>query len=261
MQQPFRSNSAASTAFLNLVLEVEINGQPIGRSVARLAVSSDRRSPADTCLLILAGTDGKTIARGGWLKVSWGYAGSDLTEIFRGFVREVGVSGQVVVRGIDYGAILNSRRMTVTFEDETATGIVKALMAGTGLGLKLGECDVVVERLPLFDRSIREGLEAVKEFLLRETSEEFGDYIREGTFHWGRKHLAQAPVHEFHSGVDLISLDPTPDGLQLLETMVVPVRHSEVVTIDGECFFVLKADYLWDSGGRTRLWCEPCSNR
>ena len=261
MQQPFRSNSTTSTAFLNPVLEALIKGQPVGRFVSRLAVNSDRRSPADTGVVILAGADGKTIARGDSLRVRWGYAGSDLTEIFRGFVREVGVTGQVVVRGIDYGAILNARRVTVTFEDETATGIAKALLAGTGLGLELEECDVVIDRLPLFDQTIREGLEAVKEFLLRETGEEFGDYIREGTFHWGRKDLAQSPVHEFRSGIDVISFEPTPDGLKLLETMVVPVRHSEVVTIDGDRFFVLKADYLWDSGGRTRLWCEPCSNR
>jgi len=261
MQQPFRSNSTTSTAFLNPVLEVEIKGQPVDRFVSRLAVNSDRRGPADTCVLILAGADGKGIARGDSLRVRWGYAGSDLTEIFRGFVREIGVNGQVVVRGIDYGAILNAKRVTVTFEEETATGVVKSLLAGTGLGLKLEECGVVIERLPIFDRTIRDALEAVKEFLLRETGEGFGDYIREGTFHWGRKDLAQSPVHEFHSGVDVISLEPTPDGLKLLETMVVQVRHSEVVTIDGDRFYVLKADYLWDSGGRTRLWCEPCSNR
>ena len=261
MLQRIKSNNTTSTPFLNPVLEVLIKGLSVGRSVSRLAVTSDRRSPADTCVLILAGSGGQTIARGDSLRVRWGYAGSDLTEIFRGFVREIGVAGQVVVRGIDYGAILNSRRVTVTFEDETATGIVKALMAGTGLGLKLEGCDVVIERLPLFDRRIREGLEAVKDFLLRETGEEFGDYIREGTFHWERKDQQQTPIHEFQTGVDLISFEPTPDGLKLLETMVIPVRHSEVVTIEGDRFFVLKADYLWDSGGRTRLWCEPCSNR
>ncbi|MFA7399875.1 MAG: hypothetical protein WCZ98_05295, partial [Sideroxydans sp.] len=113
MQQPFRSNNTASTAFLNPVLDVDIKGLSVGRFVSRLAVNSDLRSPADTCVVILAGADSKTIARGDSLRVRWGYARSDLTEIFRGFVREVGVTGQVVVRGIDYGAVLNARRVTV----------------------------------------------------------------------------------------------------------------------------------------------------
>ena len=253
--------AARLAPYLNPVIDVVLAGRQVGRLVARLGVSSDLCGKADTCVLLVADGKGeleRAVKRSDPLVVRWGYAGDDLTEIFRGVVREAGLSDPLVIRGIDHNAILNARRVTMTFEDETASGVVRALLAGTGLGLAIEECDLEIDRLPLFNRTLREGIEAVTEFVRLQTGEEFGDYIREGVFHWGRKRVDGEPVHAFRSGVDIISLERSPDGLTILRTIVVPVRHSEVVTIDGDRFIILRADYTWRGGGRTTLACETC---
>jgi len=256
-----RSVEANPAVFLNPVIEVVLAGQAVGRLVASFEVASDRRGPADIGLLKVADLKselGQLVKRGAPLRIAWGYAGESLTEIFRGVVREVGNGDPLVVRGIDYKTVLNSWRVTMTFEDETASGVVRALLAGTGLNLEIDECEMTIDRLPLFDQTLREAIETVTDIVRCETGVEFGDYIREGIFHWGKKRIEGKSVHEFRSGVDVIGLEKSPDGLTILRTMVVPVRHSEVVTIDNDRFFVLSADYAWRNGGRTSLWCEPC---
>lgn len=247
--------------YLNPVAEVVLSGYAVARLVASIEVVSDRRRAADTCLLTIADGKGelrRLVKRGDPLRISWGYAGESLTEIFRGVVREADASGPLVIRGIDFNAILNARRVTMTYDDETASGIVKALLAGTGLGAEIEDCETVIDRLPLFNRTLREGIEAVTDIVRRETGELFGDFIREGIFHWGRKKIDGKPVHEFRSGIDIIGLEKSPDGFTILRTMVVPVRHSEVVTVDDARFYVMRADYAWRNGGRTTLWCEVC---
>jgi hypothetical protein len=253
--------AANPAPYLNPVVEVVLAGRATGRLVASAEVTSDRRGKADACLLTVAnakGELGRSVKRGDPLRISWGYAEESLTEIFRGVMREVGAGDPLAIRGIDFNTVLNARRVTVTYEDETASGVIKALMAGMGLDLDIKACDVLIDRLPLFDRTLREGIDAVGDFVRRTSGEEFGDYIREGLFHWGMKNASQIAVHAFRTGSDIIRLQPTADGLTLLETLVVPVRHSEVVTIDGERSFVVKAEYIWQDGGRTKLWCEPC---
>jgi len=253
--------AAKPAAFLNPVVEVGLAGRAVGRIVALLEVSSDRRGPADACLLRVTdpkGELGRSLMRGYPLRIAWGYAGESLTEIFRGVVRETDACDPLTIRGIDYNAVLNAKRVTMTFEDETATGLVRALLAGTGLGLEVEECDVVIDRLPLFNRTLREAIESVTNIIRRESGEQFGNYIREGTFHWGKKRIEGKPVHDFRSGVNVIGLEKSPDGLTILRTLVVPVRHSDVVTIDNDRFFVLSVEYAWRNGGRTTLWCEPC---
>ena len=118
------------------VVDVILAGTPVGRIVSGFTVASALREKADTCVLKLADY-GRiltgSVKRGDPLIIKWGYAGEELTEIYRGVVRSVGIDDPVIIRGIDYNAILNSQRIRMTFEDETASGIVKVVMAGLRL--------------------------------------------------------------------------------------------------------------------------------
>ncbi len=254
--------------YLSPVIDVTLAGRAIGLLTARLGVTSDLCGKADTCVLMVAdgkGELGRALRRGDPLIVRWGYAGGDLSEIFRGVVRRpgpakagVGLSDPLVIRGIDYNTILNHKRIRVTFENETAGGVIRAVMADTGLGLAIEECELEIDRLPFFNRKVRECVDAVTDLVRREIGDEYFNYIREGVFHWGRKDSTQSPVRSFRTGVDIIRMEQLGDGLTFMETLVVPVHHSEVITIDGERFLVVKVEYLWQDGGRTMLWCESC---
>jgi len=241
------------------VVDVTLAGTLVGRIVSGFTVASNLEEKADTCVLKLA--DYGRLMTGSAkqsdpLVIKWGYAGEELTEIFQGVVRSVGVDDPVVLRGIDYNTILNSQRIRMTFEDETASGIMKAVMAGSGLGLDIEECDTVIDRLPLFNRTLREAVDAVTEIVKRESDEQYFDYIREGVFHWGKKDYSGDAKQVFRLGVNIVRQEVVSDGLGFIETLVSPVKHSEIIEVEGERQFVVKVEYLWDEGGRTRIWYE-----
>ena len=241
------------------VVDVTLAGTPVGRIVSGFTVVSSLEEKADTCVLKLADYGRfltESVKRGDQLLIKWGYVGEELFDIFRGVVRSVGVDDQVVIRGIDYNTILNDKRIQMTFEDETASGIVKALMAGTGLGLDVEECELVIDRLPLFNRTLRESIDAVTEFVKRESGEACFDYIRNGIFHWGRKDYSRDVKQAFRMGVNIIRQEICAGGLGFMETLVSSVKHSEIIEVEGERQFVVKVEYLWQEGGRTRVWYE-----
>jgi len=234
------------------VIDVTLSGTPVGRIVSGFNVTSSLEEKADTCVLELADF-GRiltgSIKRGDPLAIKWGYAGEELTEIFRGVVRSVGVDDPVIIRGIDYNAILNNKRIQMTFEDETASGMVKAVMAGSELGLDIEECDIVIDRLPLFNRTLRECIDSITQHVKRETGEACIDYIREGVFHWGRKNHTGEAEQVFKMGINIIRQEIVSDGLEFIETLVSPVKHSEIIEVEGERQFVVKVEYIWQGRG------------
>ena len=244
---------------LSPVIDVTLAGTPVGRVVARFNVASSLPGKADTCVLELA--DYRrfftgSVKRGDPLIIKWGYAGEELSEIFRGVVRSIGVNDPVIIRGIDYNAILNDKRIQMTFEDETASGILKAVMSGSGFRLEVEECELVIDRLPLFNRTLRESIDAVTEFVKWESGEACFDYIRNGIFHWGRKDYSRDVKQAFRMGVNIIRQEICAGGLGFMETLVSSVKHSEIIEVEGERQFVVKVEYLWQEGGRTRVWYE-----
>ncbi|MBC8465749.1 hypothetical protein H8D57_01870, partial [bacterium] len=46
------------------------------------------------------------------------------------------------------------------------------------------------------------------------------------------------------------------DVLGFIETLVSPVRHSEIIEVENELQFVTRVEYKWEGGGRTRIWYE-----
>ena len=241
------------------VVDVTLAGTPVGRIVSGFTVVSSLEEKADTCVMELADYGRfltESVKRGDQLLIKWGYAGEELFDIFRGVVRSVGVDDPVIIRGIDYNTILNSKRIQMTFEDETASGILKAVMSDAGLGLDVEECELVIDRLPLFNRTLRESIDAVTEFVKRESGEACFDYIRDGIFHWGKKDYSGEAQQAFRMGVNIIRQEVGSDGLRFLETLVSPVKHSEIIEVEGERQFVVKVEYLWQDGGRTKVWYE-----
>ncbi len=241
------------------VVDVTLAGTSVGRIVSGITVTSSLEEKADTCVLKLADygrfLTGST-KRGDPLIIKWGYTDEELTEIFRGVVRSVGIDDPVVIRGIDYITILNSRRIRMTFKDETASGIVKTVMAGAGLELEVEDCELVIDRLPLFNRTLREAIDAVTEIVKRESDELYFDYIRDGVFHWAKKDYSGEAKLAFRMGVNIIRQEIIADGLGYIETLVSPVKHSEIIEVEGKRQFVVKVEYVWEDGGRTRIWYE-----
>ena len=242
--------------FYKPVINVLVNGVDQSLFVAEFSVISDLRGKADTCRIALEdheGTRGEAIAKGDSLALKWGYEGGVLTEIFRGVVLDSNHSDPLEIRGIDYNTVLNATRIVQTYQDDTVSGIMKALLNGTGLELEIEDCEVTVDRIPFFNRTIRECIDSLTAISNRETGEEHFDYIREDVFHWEKKDLEQAPAAVFTTGVNIIDFQLNEDGLSELLTMISPVLHSQVIGIDDEDYFVEKVEYTWRNGGRTRM--------
>jgi len=241
------------------MIDVTLGGAQVATIVARFCVTSSLLEKADTVVLELADYSRiitGSVKRGDSVVIKWGYVGEELVEIFRGVVRSIGMDDPVVIRGIDYNAILNNKRIQKTFEEETVSGIIRAVMAETGFGLQIEECAVEIDRLPLFNRTLRESLDTITEIVKTESGDQFYDYIREGIFHWGKKDISSEAQCAFRMGFNIIRQEVCPDGLEFIETLVVPVRHSDIIEVEGERLFVVKVEYLWEGGGRTRIWYE-----
>ena len=241
------------------VIDVTLAGTPVTPIVARFDVTSCLLEKAETVVLELADYNRiitGSVKRGDPLIIKWGYVGEELVEIFRGVVNSVGLDDPVIIRGIDYNAILNSKRVQMTFEDETASGLIWAVMADTGLGLEIEECVVEIDRLPLFNQTLRDSLNTISEIARKESGEQYYDYIREGIFHWEKKDISGEAQCAFMMGFNIIRQEVCPDGLEFIETLVSPIRHSEIIEVEGERQFVVKVEYLWEGGGRTRIWYE-----
>jgi hypothetical protein len=259
MAQPFTNDQRSSFPYLNPVIKVTAAGQEIGPYTAKFGVASDVREKADTCTLMVSDTGRRlegSLKRGDPIVIAWGYTGEELTEIFRGVIREIGSVGSLVIRGIDENVRLNSVRVNTTFHNETIAGIVKAIMPPLPFELKIDQCDATPDCFPGFGRTVRECLDELNQIALRETGEAYFDYIRGGVFNWGRKRTDGKPVMSFESGVNLIRLEPAGGELTMLETMVAPVQHSQVIEVDNKRRYVLRCEYFWDGGGRTRIWSE-----
>ena len=242
--------------FFKPVIKVLINGLDQSLAVARFSVDSGLRNKADSCLIILEdhdGSRGNSFVKGNGLEISWGYEGGDLTRIFQGVVLDSNHGNPLEIRGIDYNALLNAVKIKQTYQDDTISGIMKAVMNWSGLELEIEDCEVTIERIPFFNCTLRECVDSLTAIANRETGEEYFDYIRDGVFYWGMKDMDQAPSTSFTTGVNVIDFLLNEDGLSELLTMISPIQHSQVIHIDGDNYFVERVDYSWNNGGRTKL--------
>lgn len=133
-----------------------------------------------------------------------------------------------------------------------------AIINQTGLESQLETCDLEIPSLPFFNLSVRKCIDTVTSLVFGETGKSFVDYIREGVFHWEQKKFDQEPAAEFRTSENIIRFQFSETGYSLLETMVCPVLHSQVIRIDDDRWYVNRVDYHWNKGGRTQLWVQPC---
>lgn len=243
-------------------LEVWCNGVDLGPFCANMSLKTDLREPSDRLTLAIADFDRSLqqyTRRGAPLSVLWGFDG-ERTELFRGVVKDADNGANPLrIQGIDYNTKLNATKIRRTFQDETADGVIKAILAGTGFATEVQASSVEIERLPFFSITARQAIDTVTTLHNAEADEPFFDYIRKGCIYWGAKDTSQAPAAEFCSGFDVIRFEESESGLFSLHTFVTSALHSQVVTIDGERFFVVRAKYTWRNGGRALLGLEPCS--
>ena len=141
------------------VIKVVVNGIDQGLAVARFSVDSGLRNKADSCRIILEdhdGSRGNSFVKGNGLEIFWGYEGGDLTRILQGVVLDSNHSDPLEIRGIDYNTILNAVKIKQTYQDDTVSGIMKAILIWSGLELEIEACDVVVDRIPFFNCNLRD---------------------------------------------------------------------------------------------------------
>jgi len=243
-------------------ISVLIEGSDFAPSVQSFTVVADLREPAvtvDLAIEDLLKAKGPQIKRGMPLKVFWGYSTDAMIELFRGVVRDVdGARSPLQVKGIDYNAILAAKRITATYQDETAEGIIRAILAELGLMVDAVESGMVIDRLPFFNVTLREAVGTVTAMVRKQSGESWYDHIRNGVLHWGPPDYDQQPVHAFRTGVDVLAFRRSEAGLSTLTSLIVPVQTAQIVTVDGDRFHVIRSEYRWCDGGRTILGLEDC---
>ena len=248
------------------VYEITHKGTRIDAAVASFAVSTQAIDTADSGRLVVADPEALLtpgMARGDRVKVRWGYqADSELVQIFDGLVRSVSPQGQqTVLELIDFQAVLqaDSRRITRAWEHVSPAELAGDLLDGTGLSAAAAVPGVEIDRFLVHALTPREALQQLVTWLRAETGEPYRFHIREGALVLALPDHGQAAVLALESGVNLIDRRPGKLGMLQVETMVAPVMHSQVITVDDERFFVEEALYRWESGGRTVLQVVPCA--
>lgn len=247
------------------VYEVELDGQRLDPAVVSFWVQT-QGTAADSGRLVLSDPEAElapTLARGQKVVIRWGYQDDPaLTTIFEGLVRAVQPDGlQVALELIDYQAVLQapSRRITRTWEHVTPAELAGDLIAGSGLSLMATVPGSQLDRFPVHHLTPKEALQQLCTWLARETGEAHRFHVRAGQLVLGPPDHGQAPALALETGVTLIDRRPGKLGMTLVETLVAPVLHSQVVTVDGVRFFVEEAFYRWAAGGRTILQVVPCA--
>lgn len=248
------------------VFEVEHAGTRIDAAVVSFSIQTHSQDAADSGQVILADPEGDlapAFLRGSRVKVRWGYrADAQLTPIFDGLIRAVSPQGQQVALDlIDFQGVLQapSRRIVRTWEQVTPAELAGDLLAGTGITLAAAVPGLTIDRFPVNALTPREALQQLVAWLRTQTGEPYRSFIRGGQLVLGLPDYGQASVYTIETGVNLVDQWPGERGRRKVETLVAPVLHSQVVTLDGVRYFAQEVTYRWDQGGRTILSVVPCA--
>ena len=252
-------------AWTHPVYEIEVAGQRLDPAVVSFWVQT-QGTAADSGRLVLSDPVTElapTLARGQKVVIRWGYQDDPaLTTVFEGLVRAVQPDGlQVALELIDYQAVLQapSRRITRTWEHVAPAELAGDLIAGSGLSLMATVPGSQLDRFPVHHLTPKEALQQLCTWLARETGEAHRFHVRAGQLVLGPPDHGQAPALALETGVTLIDRRPGKLGMTAVETLVAPVLHGQVVTVDGTRFFVEEVHYRWAAGGRTILQVVPCA--
>lgn len=231
-------------------------------AIAGMSVWSSREPTADTCEIVLPDLPGdlaKKIAKDAPLVIRHGYKGYDLETIFTGTVVDVLPKKRLTVFGADAMRLLFETKLTITFQDETPTSIIRKMVGDLGIDVSLvTEIEDVLDRLPLYRNTVWQAVKMINDrmglphdFFVDET----------GAFRWEPRDLEQEPSFEFVYGRNILDLDLKASGQSTLLTVGMPVRHSMIVSVtdrlgDTANFYVMAVRHFLAPKGGSRTFLK-----
>jgi len=231
-------------------------------AVAGMSVWSSREPTADTCEIVLPDLPGDLatqIAKDAPLVVRHGYKGYDLETIFPGTVVDVLPKKRLTVFGADAMRLLFETKLTITFQDETSTSIIRKMVGDLGVDVsQVTEIEDVLDRLPLYRNTVWQAVKMINDrmglphdFFIDET----------GAFRWEPRDLEQEPSFEFVYGRNILDCDLKVSGTSTLLTVGMPVRHSSVVTVTDRLgatadFYVMAVRHFLAPKGGSRTFLK-----
>ena len=231
-------------------------------AVAGMSVWSSREPTADTCEIVLPDLPGDLatqIVKDAPFVVRHGYKGYDLETIFTGTVVDVLPKNRLTVFGADAMRLLFETKLTITFQDETSTSIIRKMVGDLGVDVsQVTEIEDVLDRLPLYRNTVWQAVKMINDrtclphdFFVDET----------GAFRWEPRDLEQEPSFEFVYGRNILDCDLKISGTSTLLTVGMPVRHSTVVTVTDRLgvtakFYVMAVRHFLAPKGGSRTFLK-----
>jgi len=217
--------------YLGPKTEVDI-GSLILTTVSGMTAWSTREPTADTCEIILpdflCGLVGQ-IEKDASLIVRHGYKGFDLETIFTGTVVDILPKKKLTVFGADAMRRLFETKLTITYQDETPTSIIRKMVGDLDIDAsKVPEIEATLDRLPLYQNTVWQAVKMINDRLAL-GYDWFID--EEGVFHFEPRDMEQEPAFSFVYGKNILDMDLKASGTSTLLTVGMPVRHSTLVEV------------------------------
>ena len=229
-------------------------------AIAGMSVWTSREPTADTCEIVLPDLPGdlaKKVEKDAPLVVRHGYKGYDLETIFTGTVVDVLPKKNLTVFGADAMRRLFETTLTITFQDETPTSIIRKMVGDLGIDVsKITETEDVLDRLPLYRNTVWQAVKMINERLALG----YDWFIDEdGAFRFEARDTKQEPAFSFSYGVNVLDMDLRDSGRSTLLSVGMPVRHSSVVEVtdragDTSRFYVTGVKHFLSPGGGSRIF-------
>jgi len=217
--------------YLGPKTEVDIGSLTLA-TVSCMTAWSTREPTADTCEIMFPDLPGDLVGqieKDAPLVVRHGYKGFDLDTIFTGTVIDLLPKKKLTVFGADAMRKLFETRLTITFQDETPTSILRKIVGDLEIDVsKVPEIEETLDRLPLYQNTVWQAVKMINDRLAL-GYDWFID--EEGAFRFEPRNLEQEPAFSFAYGQNILDMDLKASGTSTLLTVGMPVRHSTVVEV------------------------------
>ena len=217
--------------YLGPKTEVDIGSMTLS-TVSGMTAWSTREPTADTCEITLPDLPSDLagqIEKDAPLVVRHGYKGFDLDTIFTGTVLDILPKKKLTVFGADAMRRLFETRLTITYQDETPTSILRKIVGDLEIDAsKVPEIEEALDRLPLYQNTVWQAVKMIND-RLGLCYDWFID--EEGAFRFEPRDLEQEPAFSFAYGQNILDMDLKASRTSTLLTVGMPVRHSTVVEV------------------------------
>ena len=217
--------------YLGPKTEVDIGSLTLA-TVSGMTAWSTREPTADTCEIVLPDFLGDLVGqieKDAPLVVRHGYKGFDLDTIFTGTVIDILPKNKLTVFGADAMRRLFETKLTITYQDETPTSILRKVVGDLDIGTsKVPEIEETLDRLPLYQNTVWQAVKMINDRLAL-GYDWFID--EEGAFRFELRDLEQEPAFSFVYGQNILDMDLKASGTSTLLTVGMPVHHSTMVEV------------------------------